>query len=467
MHEADLHFRPLTEVAALIESRALSPVELTETILARIERIDPILHSYLTPLPERALAQAQTAAAEIESGHYRGPLHGIPIAIKDLCATKGIRTSCASRILWEHIPSTDATVVQRLEAAGAVILGKLNMTEFALSGYHPSLPIPRNPWNLERATNGSSSGSGVATAAGLCFGSLGTDTGGSIRGPAAWCGVVGLKPTWGRVSRSGVFPLAGSLDHVGPLTRTVADAAAMLQVIAGVDRLDPTSLCVPVPNYADTLHDGVAGIRIGIDAGYSSDTVLPEVTEALDRAALVLAGLGAKIVPIKIERVDAASRAWAHLCAPEALAAHRSFYPARADEYGAAFRSFLDLGATMSATDYATAHAARLKFAGALRCLFEHVDAILCPGIMSAAVPVDAMPPDMPFSLEFWPFLRFSAPYNLSGSPTLSLPGGFTPDGLPIGMQLVGRHLEESLLLQIGRAFEQATEWHTRHPDVP
>jgi amidase len=255
--DTDLCYRTLTETAGLLRRRETSPVELTRAVLARIERLDPQLHSYITVTPERALDRARAAERELASGDDRGSLHGIPIAVKDLYFTKGVPTTCASRVLAGWVPDFDATVVERLDAAGAVLLGKLNMTEFALTGYAPTLPIPCNPWGPARHTGGSSSGSGVATAAGLCFASLGTDTGGSIRFPSAWCGVVGLKPTYGRVSRHGVFPLGMTLDHVGPITRSAADAAVVLEVIAGADANDPTCLDAPVPECSATLNRGV------------------------------------------------------------------------------------------------------------------------------------------------------------------------------------------------------------------
>jgi amidase len=464
--DADVWFRSLTEVAALLRTRAVSPVELTQALLARIDRLDSTLNSYLTVLPERALEQARRAEAEIVAGNYRGALHGVPIAVKDLFDTKGIRTSCASRILWDHLPDRDATVVQRLEAAGAVILGKLNMTEFALMGYHPSLPVPRNPWNLDRTAGGSSSGSGVATAAGLCFASLGTDTGGSIRGPSSWCGVVGLKPTFGRVSRHAVFPLGTSLDHVGPMTRTVADAATVLGVIAGRDQHDPTTLRAPVPNYVAALDGGARGLRVGFDEAYAGLATVADMFAATVEVGRVLERAGAKLVRVELPDTDDACRAWAPICASEALAVHASYFPAKRADYGRSFRSFLDIGAQTSGAEYASAHTHRLEFAGRLAALFEEVDVLLCPGNFSAAAAAEAMLPDMEFSTDFWPFMRYTAPFNMSGSPTLSLPAGFSADGLPLGVQLVGRHLEETTLCRVGHAYERATDWQRRHPSL-
>ena len=464
MASEGIFYRSLTEIADLLRRRELSPVELTKQMLERIALHDATLNSFLTVTSERAMERARLAESELVSGKYRGPLHGVPIAVKDLYATRGIRTSCASRVLWDWKPDFDATAVQRLEAAGAVLLGKLNMTEFAMSGYHPTLPIPRNPWDHSRSTGGSSSGSAVATAAGLCFASLGSDTGGSIRAPSSWCNVVGLKPTFGRVSRFGVFPLGTSLDHVGPMTRTVADATAVLSVIAGHDPNDPTTLRAPVPDYRKSLGDGVRGLRIGFDESFTESGALPEMVESVAAAGQCFEQLGAKLVRVELPNVDNASRAWSPICSSEAAAAHAPYYPTRADEYGRSFRSFLGLGKKTAATEYAQAHVWRLEFAGRLAGLFEEVDVFLCPGNFGPAPPAEAMPPDMEFSPDFWPFMRYTAPFNMSGSPTLSLPAGFTGDGLPLGVQLVGRLLDEAMLCRVGHAYERANDWYTRHP---
>jgi amidase len=456
----------LTEVAALIERREVSPVELTNAMLARIERLDGTLHGYLTVTAERALASARTAEAELARGVRRGPLHGVPIGVKDLCATRGVRTTCASGVFAQRVPDADATVVRRLEAAGAVLLGKLNLTEFALMGYHPSLPRPRNPWDLRRDTGGSSSGSGVAVAAGLCFAAIGTDTGGSIRLPSAWCGVVGLKPTYGRVSRAGVFPLAASLDHVGPMTRRVADAAAMLDAMAGFDPDDPTTLREPPPRCAAAIGGDVRGIRIGWDMRFIADGAHPAAVDAVQHAVRVLAAQGAEVVDVEVPPVDAVLPAWPVLCGAEAAAAHAATFPSRAADYGPSFRAFLDYAATLRGQDYARCHEARMIWSGRLRGVFERVDAITCPSMFMTAPPADVIDPYGPFTLDFVPFLRFVAPFNFSGSPTLSVPCGFTDGGLPYSLQLVGRHGDEALLCRLGHVYEQATEWHRRRPPV-
>ena len=336
----DLHFGTIAGIAALIRAQRLSPVELTRSVLGRIDRLDSRLHSYATVMAEQATSAAERAAAEIAAGGWRGPLHGVPVAVKDLCFTRGVPTMGGARVLADHVPEFDATVVTRLAAAGAVLLGKLNLTEGAMGGYHPEFPVPRNPWDPGRWAGASSSGSGVATAAGLCFGSLGSDTGGSIRFPAACNGTVGLKPTWGRVSRYGVLALAESLDHVGPLTRSSADAGIMLQAIAGVDRNDPTALPVAAPEMPaplDRRGERIEGIRIGFDERYAARDVDAQVSAAVAAAVEVLAGLGAEIVEVRLPDVDEYVAAWSVLCPAEAVAAHRATYPSRRDEYGAFF----------------------------------------------------------------------------------------------------------------------------------
>ena len=466
MDTDDLCGLPLTDLSRLLGDRTVSAVEATRALLDRIRRLDPSLHSYLSVLEERALARATDADDEIGAGRRRGPLHGVPIAVKDLCQTAGIATTCASRLLRGWKPQRSATVVERLEAAGAILVGKLNLTEFAVAWYHPELPVPRNPWNASLWPGASSSGSGVATAAGLCFASLGTDTGGSIRFPSAACGIVGLKPSYGRVSRHGVFPLGESLDHIGPMTRTVADAAAVLAVIAGYDPADPTSRRERVEDYAAALDRGVGGIRIGVDERFIGTGSSPEVAAAVLEATHTIERLGAKLVPVEIPDVDPCLSAWTKLCAAEAVATHATTYPARAVEYGPGFRSFLDVGAAVRGADYANAHFIRERFAGELRGLFDEVDILACPSMPSSALPVVDIPPDARGLGDSSPLLRFTAPFNMSRNPTLSLPCGRASNGPPPSLQLVGRDLGEATLLQVGAAFEKATTWHGQRPKL-
>src|SRR5262245_44232358 len=347
MPNTPLHFYTITELAALIQSGQLSPVEVTQALLDRIAQLDRRYQSYATVMADHALEAAKEAERDIRAGTYRGPLHGVPVAVKDLCYTQGVRTMGGTKVLTDHVPSFDATVVARLHAAGAILLSKLNRTEGAMGGYHPDFDIPVNPWHAERYAGASSSGSGVATAAGLCFGSLGSDTGGSIRFPAAACGIVGLKPTWGRVSRYGVLGLAESLDHVGPMTRRTLDAALMLQAIAGHDPHDPTSLLAPVSDLVHDIGTGITGVRLGFDAQYARRDVDPELADAVLASVRVLESLGATIVPVQLPDLAPYLAAWPTLCTAEAVAAHAATYPARRDEYGPWFRGWLDLGASV------------------------------------------------------------------------------------------------------------------------
>jgi len=460
---AELCTKTLTDVAALIKNKEVSPVELTGAMLDRIAAHESKLYSYLTITAELALRQAKEAEQEIAKGVYRGPLHGMPIAVKDLCFTKGIRTTCSSKILFNWIPDHDATVVEKLNMAGAVMLGKLGMTEFALAGYHPSIHPPVNPWDADRWPGASSSGSGVATAASLCFGSLGSDTGGSIRFPSAACGIVGVKPTYGKVSRYGVFPLGESLDHIGPMTRCVEDAAIMLRAIAGFDPRDPTTRRVTVRDYLDMLRNGVKGVRIGVDAEYCTRGVDPQVSASVLATTKVFQELGASIHEVKFPIED--DPFWFTICAAETAAAHEQFYPARAGDYGPTFRSFLEEGVKVKGTEYARAHVKRQVVCRRLDDILQKVDLLLCPSMPVPPMPVKDFRPDAPLSREAsLGLLRHTAPFDLTGSPTISVPCGFSTEGLPMSLQLIGRHDEEGLVMQAGYAYEQATEWHTRRP---
>jgi amidase len=435
--------------------------------------LDGRLNSYITVLGDRAIQQAKSAERAFSQGGQgsRGdatsPLQGIPIALKDLVYTEGIRTTAGSKVLEGFVPEYDATVTERLEAAGTVLLGKLNMSEFAMGGTFTNVHYgaTRNPWDTERFAGSSSSGSGAAVAAGLALGALGTDTGGSIRFPAASCGVVGLKPTWGRVSRYGVLALAESLDHVGPLTRSTADAGIMLQAIAGHDPYDPTSLPDSVPEMLGELDLGVKGIRIGFDDEYATDGVDIELAQAVLAGVKAMEGLGAEIVKIKMPDVDSYLRAWRVLCQAEAVAAHSEHYPARKDEYGAWFRGWLDHGAEVSGADYARASYRRAECNGLIREVFREIDVLACPSTIGPPFPVTTETGYGP-NHDRGPieFQRYTAPYNYSGAPTLSVPCGLNGEGLPLSLQFVGKHLAEPLLCRIGHTFEQATDWHDLHP---
>lgn len=466
MESDTLCFLSLQDLSAQLRTGKLSSVEVTRCILDRIHRMNPRLHAYLTVLDESALYRAAQVDEEIRAGHWRGPLHGVPIAVKDLCQTKGVLTTCASPILRGWRPDSSATVVERLEAAGAVLVGKLNLTEFATFWYHPEMPVPLNPWDAALWPGASSSGSGVATSAALCFASIGTDTGGSIRYPSAACGIVGLKPTWGRVSRHGIFPLGESLDHVGPMTRSVADAALVLGIIAGRDVTDDTSLSAPVEDYAASLDRGVKGIRIGVDEKYIAAAASTEVATAVLNAVRVLERLGGRVTKVTLPDVEPGIVASGTICTAEAAAAHEHTYPAKSSEYGPGFRSFLELGATVRGQDYAKAHIVRERFTNRFQELFDQVDVIACPSMTLASLPATEMPADARGLAALNSLLHFTVPFNLSRNPTLSQPCGQNPAGPPPSLQLIGRHLGEATLIQTGAAFERATEWHRQRPEM-
>ncbi len=467
MSETTLHFKTITELVDLIKTKALSPVEVTEAMLSRIREQDPIYKSYATVMAEQAMASAQAAEQAIYAGNYLGPLHGVPIAVKDLCYTKGVATMGATKALANNVPDFDCTVVEKLNAAGAVILGKLNLTEGAMAGYNPEFQVPVNPWGANLWSGASSSGSGVATSAGLCYGSLGSDTGGSIRFPSAACGIVGIKPTWGRVSRYGVLALAESLDHIGPMTRSAADAGIILQAMAGLDPNDPTTLPAPVPDMLEGIGQGVRGLRIGLDEEYISGNTDPELVESVLAGVRVIEGLGAVIVPIKMPDLSGYMDAWGVLCTSEALAAHEATYPSRRDDYGPWFQGWLDKGASVTGAEYAKANNVRAACRGLLANVFENIDVIGCPTMTTPPFPItlDEMY-GFTFLLDDPNWGRFTVPYDFSGAPTISLPCGQNSEGLPLSIQFVGKHLSEPLLCRIGYTFEQNTEWHNLRPNI-
>ena len=462
----DLCLLDLVEIGRRVQARQLSSVAVTQAVLDRIERLDGRLKSYVTLTADVALAEAAQADGEIARGAIRGPLHGVPIAVKDLFYTKGIPTSAGMTIHKDYRPEHDATVVTRLREAGAVLLGKLKLTEGAFGAHHPSIDPPINPWSAAHWTGVSSSGSGVATAAGLCYGSLGTDTLGSIRFPSTMNGVTGLKPTWGRVSRSGVFALAQSLDHIGPIARSAADVAAMLGVIAGPDPDDPTAFHEPVPDYLAGIGQGVRGLRIGIDRALIASGADSDMVRATEEGAAVLTRIGASLRDVSFPPPDSVVRDGRALCGVEAAVAHEATYPSRAAEYGPVLAGLLDTGRGLDGLAVAKIWLRREAFRGQLNALFRDIDLLIMP-VMNHAAPTLA---DLaaagrtPAVIEAR--VRFIVPFNMSGHPTLTLPGGRTGDGLPVGFQIVGRHMEEALVLRAGHAFQQETDWHRRRPPV-
>ena len=466
MTEDEIAWLDLSTVARLIRERMLSAEQVTQAQLRRIERLDTKLHAYAGVTSELALTQARAADHRQAQGQALGPLHGVPIAVKDLCWTAGIPTAAGMQIYKDFVPDQDATVVKRLREAGAVLLGKLQMTESAFSGHHPLTVVPVNPWEASAWTGVSSSGSGVATAAGLCFGSLGTDTGGSIRFPSAACGVTGLKPTWGRVSRYGVFELAASLDHIGPMCRTAEDCGLMLGVLAGADPKDPTALQAPVPDYSAGNKDNLSGLRIGWDADYALNDVEPEVAQAVKQTLAVLEKLGAQIVPITMPEVGDLVENWVPHCGIEAAVAHTNTYPSRRAEYGPMLAGLLDIGNKLTATDYHRILLQRATHTGQLNTVLMQVDLILMPAMPFAAPSTERIA-----NLRKEPgyrrlMSRFTAPTDMSGHPTLTFPAGETASGLPVAAQLVSGHLNEGLLVRAGAAFQAATQWHLRRPPI-
>ena len=466
MTDDEIAWLDLSTVARLIREQMLSAEQVTQAQLRRIERLDTQLHAYACVTSELALTQARAADQRQAQGQALGPLHGVPIAVKDLCWTAGIPTAAGMQIYKDFVPDQDATVVQRLREAGAVLLGKLQMTESAFSGHHPLTVVPVNPWEASAWTGVSSSGSGVATAAGLCFGSLGTDTGGSIRFPSAACGVTGLKPTWGRVSRYGVFELAASLDHIGPMCRTAEDCGLMLGVLAGADPKDPTALQAPVPDYSAGNKDNLSGLRIGWDAAYALNDVEPEVAQAVKQTLAVLEKLGAQIVPIAMPEVGDLVENWVPHCGIEAAVAHTNTYPSRRAEYGSMLAGLLDIGNKLTATDYQRILLQRATHTGQLNAVLMQVDLILMPAMPFAAPSTERIA-----NLRKEPgyrrlMSRFTAPTDMSGHPTLTFPAGETASGLPVAAQLVSGHLNEGLLVRAGSAFQNATQWHLRRPPI-
>jgi amidase len=464
-----IHYSSLHEVAGLLRTKKLSPVELTQTMLKRIQQVDSSLNSYASVTAQLALDQAAQAEQEILAGQYRGPLHGIPVAVKDLCFTKGLSTRGGLQVRKDFVPSYDGTVVAKLNSAGAILLGKINLTEGALSGYNPNFPIPVNPWGEHLWAGVSSSGSGVATAAGLCFAAIGTDTGGSIRYPAMANGVVGLKPTYGLVSRYGVLELAGSLDHVGPMARSTLDAALMLGVIAGKDSKDPTSLDQGFAVSANAGATGLKGIRIGVDERYMFEGTEPALVAALTQALDVLTSLGADLVPLTMPTDGPMElrNAWLPVTAYEAYRAHQDYYPAQADQYGGYLGDVLKMGMAMSVEDYTAATGRRVQIARRFEAELDKVDAIICPSGGSVfeaekALQYGNMETMKPIIKHFQG--QFTIPADLAGTPTLTLPCGFSAEDTPLAVQFLGRKLSEATLCRIGMAFESVTEWHLHHP---
>jgi aspartyl-tRNA(Asn)/glutamyl-tRNA(Gln) amidotransferase subunit A len=470
MTMVDLTMLTIAEAARQIAHKQLSPVELTRALLERITRFNPRLNAFITILGDRSITAAKAAEREIMSGARRGPLHGIPIALKDLCATQGVLTTSGAKILRDYIPAQDATVAVRLAAAGTVLLGKLHMNEFAYGpdGGNVHFGRARNPWNLECITGGSSSGSGAAVAASLCLGALGTDTGGSIRIPSALCGIAGLKPTYGRVSRYGITPLSWSLDHAGPMAKTVEDVALLLQAMAGYDARDPGSVQQPVPDYVAELNGDVRGLRVGVPRQYFYDTLEPEVETAVRRAIEVVKGLGASVSEVSWPSLRFATLAALVIVLAEASAFHESWIRTCAQDYDPDVALLLKWGLLLPASAYLKAQRLRALMCHEVTALWREVDVLITPATMMAAprpgglqVQVGGRQMSTREAL-----LRLMRPFNLTGLPAMSIPCGFTSAGLPIGLQIAGKPFDEATVLRVAHAYERQHDWHRRHPPL-
>jgi len=466
MEANEIAYLSITGAAAALRRNELSPVDLIDALLKRIEAVDDKLHCFITMTADLACKQAQQAERELRSGSDRGPLHGVPIALKDLYMTKGIRTTCHSAVLQNWVPDVNATTVTKLQEAGAILLGKLGMHEFAFGGPSVDAPFPavRNPWNTAHIPGGSSSGSGAALAAGLCYGALGSDTGGSIRTPSSHCGVVGIKPTYGRVSRYGVVPLSWSLDHAGPMTRSVEDCAIMLEVISGYDAKDPASANIAVPDFRSGLEDGIRGLRVGVRrAGWFDENlgVDRETETAFNQALEILKNLGATIIDIGGKPFSLARKANQTILICEAYAYHEKTYQETPMKFGSSVRRRMLEGALLSAADYISAQRARAILSDQIHANFARVDVFAVPG---AARPPEAFVTMDPNEQNLRP--NFTNPFNLSGLPAVCVPCGFTSAKLPAGLQIIAPPFQESIAFRVAYAYERATEWHKHKPPL-
>lgn len=463
-----LHYHSIADVAASMAAGDLSAEAVTRHTLERIAALDPTLHAFAEVRPEAALDEARAADELRAAGQRLGPLHGVPVAVKDLCAMPGTATRAGGFFPTGFGPDDRATVVARLQAAGAIILGKLQLTEGAWGAHHPDATPPVNPWSPDHWTGVSSSGSGVSVAAGLAYGAIGTDTAGSIRFPSACCHLVGLKPTWGRVSRHGVFPLADTFDHVGPMARTVLDTALIFSAIAGPDERDPTALDEPGADWTGAARAGtLEGVRIGIDPGYALAGVDEPTAAALRGAVAVMERAGAEVVEVRVPGPGEILEAAMLAAFSEAAISHAATYPARKSDYSAAYTAILELGRSASAREYAKVAIWRREFRGRLTHLFRSVDMLVAPVLPVSPPPVaDMVAATSAPPLASAPLLGFTIPFNLAGVPCLTLPMGLAPSGAPLGLQLIGPDLSEAALLAAGAGYEAASGFADRHPPV-
>lgn len=470
MNAADLTFAPATEIARLVGHRDVTAREVTEAFLKRVEAIDHRLNCFIIRLAGGALDAAARIDAAVQAGRRPGPLAGVPIAVKDLADVAGVPTTAGAHQRFHTHPRIDAPVVARLRAAGAVLIGKTNLHEFAygVTNINPHFGPTRNPWDLRRIPGGSSGGSAAAVAAGMCAAAMGTDTGGSIRIPAALCGVVGLKPTYGRVPKAGILPLAWTLDHAGPLTRTVLDAAVLLKVMSGSDPADSSSAGVDVPPFDELLGQDIRGLRIGVPREYFWERLDDEVSVLCEDALGALRNLGAVVKDVSLSLASAAGSAVAVIIAAEATAVHERWLQTHPEDCGQDLRTRLERGFFISAVDYLQAQRARSFLTREFVKMFADVDVLVTPTTPSPATPIEeegraAAETSLAMSMQL---TRFTNPFNLTGLPAISVPCGFSAQGLPMGLQIVGRPWDEAMVLRVGHAYEQATEWHKRRPPL-
>lgn len=465
-----LHWQTLCQTREQLHSGERSSVDVTREMLERVHSLNPQLKCFQVIADETALQQAEQADAARNKAEHNGtelsPLHGIPIGLKDLCDTAGITTAAGMALHANRVPATDATLVEKLKSAGAVVLGKLTMTEGAFATHHPEIAAPLNPWGENYWSGVSSSGSGVATAAGLCFASIGSDTLGSIRFPSAVNGVTGLKPTWGRVSRNGIFPLAPSMDHLGPMARNAEDCAAMLAVLAGADPHDPTASRQAIANYSEALNQSIAGLKLGLDRKLIERGSDDHMLKAVGHVAEVLESLGAKIFDIELPSLDQAAKDGLTQCLAEVVVSHKDTYPKLKDQYGPAMAAQIEAGMVVETSNLVEIAQRREQFTGLIESTFENVDLLLLPAMNVAAPSIEDIAKQSGTGDDRLARLRFTAPFNMSRSPTLTFPAGRIGSGAPVSVQLIGRHFDEARILQATHAFQQQTDWHQQHPQM-
>ena len=465
MNTSELPFLSAGDLSRLIQSKEVSPVEATEAYLDRIGSLDHRFNSYLTVMREQALADAQQAAEEIASGQHKGPMHGVPVAVKDQFWSRGVRSTGGSRILADFVPDEDATVIANLRKAGAVVLGKTNMTELAITGFSHRYATPRNPWNTDSYTGGSSSGSGAATAAYLCATSLGEDTGGSIRFPATWCGLVGLRPSWGLVSRYGVMRGVWSMDTVGPISRTVEDAAITLGAIAGHDPKDRYSSTAPVPDYRQALGGDLNGLKIGVITEFmESDLVEPKVRQTVSESFATLGELGATVEEVSVPLSMGAGVASAVLLAVEPALAQQDWIKDQLQDYGHDVRILLLTGSLLPAQAYYKAQKLRTMLRQQVLDFLEKYDVLVLPTSGKGAQPLEQDPPVTSKETASRLAFLFTRIFNLASCPAMSVPCGFDDRGMPVGLQIGARPGAEETIFKVAHAYEQATAWHTMRP---